>query len=104
MQNRSNIRPCGAQAGAAANSGDDTLVVTLTRGALRALITEAIAELAPSPDKPALRDTSEICRELGISAPTLKKWVDAGRVPCIRMGDVVRYELDAVLAALRAAP
>jgi hypothetical protein len=45
-----------------------------------------------------------MARRLGVSAPSLRRLSRSGLVPYYRMGALLRYDLDAVLGALRQAP
>lgn len=58
------------------------------------------AEPAAPPVATRLLTTSEVCDLLGCSEPTLRKHVRAGRVPALRMGDVLRFDRGEVLAAM----
>jgi excisionase family DNA binding protein len=79
------------------------LVVQLSEADLRQLVADvvqaAVDEVA-RPLPPALLDTEQLCHELGVSAPTVRRMRDEG-MPVVRIGDVYRYELAAVLAWLR---
>lgn len=43
---------------------------------------------------------NEACAYFSISRPTLKRWTDKGKIPVLRVGGVIRYDLDAVSDAL----
>ena len=44
----------------------------------------------------------ELAQRLSISVRTIENWVSAGRIPCIRVGRVTRFEWERVLEALHA--
>ncbi len=52
-------------------------------------------------DAPVLIDRYELSRKLGVSVPTVERYVRAGRIPVVRLGRRTLFELPAVLAALR---
>lgn len=83
-------------------SDDDRLVVTLTLTELRALVRaevrDAIADRSPAP--PPLLDRAGLARALGKSLPSIDRLRKAG-LPCVKVGDVDRFELDRVLEWLR---
>ena len=51
-----------------------------------------------------LIDRTELAEILGVSQPTLRKMVRSGRLPYVQVGDVHRYDVDEVRAALASAP
>jgi hypothetical protein len=71
-------------------------LATLVRNA----VADALAEHEPTSDRPALLDRVALARALGVSASTVDRLRSEG-CPSIRIGDVPRFELDAVLAWLR---
>lgn len=46
-------------------------------------------------------DGRQLCRELGVSRVTLLRRVKDGTIPAIKIGHLVRYDKEAVFAALR---
>ena len=44
----------------------------------------------------------QVALRLSVSVRTLENWVAAGRIPCIRVGRVTRFEWERVLEALHA--
>jgi hypothetical protein len=81
------------------------VVVTLSADELRTLVREAVrvelASVAPASATPAaLVDKRTAAHALGISTTGLDRLTAAGRVPYVRVGDVRRYDLAAVRAAL----
>ena len=48
-------------------------------------------------------DMAEMAGILGVHAKTLARWAREGRIPCIRIGRVVRFRPAEVLAALQQA-
>jgi excisionase family DNA binding protein len=49
----------------------------------------------------ALLEVNDIAAVLGVTRWTIYRWAAQGRIPCIRAGRKVRFELERVLAALR---
>lgn len=73
--------------------------------ALLVELVDILTSTEPTPtDEPAptarLLTSSEVCDLLGCSSPTLHKHVKAGRIPALRVGDVLRFDRAAVLAAM----
>lgn len=52
------------------------------------------------PQKIEIINQAEITKRLGISKPTLIRWVEKGKIPSIRVGKSVRYNWYSVLDAL----
>jgi excisionase family DNA binding protein len=52
------------------------------------------------PNQKTILDTEQLMESLNVTRPTVQKWRDSGRIPFIQVGNVVRYDLDAVLEAL----
>ena len=81
------------------------MVVQLTVGELRALVAEAVAdalaelELGPRPP-PALLTKPQVAHVLGLSVPQVDRLRREG-LPWLRVGDAVRFELDAVMDWVR---
>lgn len=67
-------------------------------------VKEAISEanLDPNilPNQKTILDTDQLMERLNVTRPTVQRWRDSGRIPYIQVGNVVRYDLDAVLEAL----
>lgn len=47
-----------------------------------------------------LIDRKELCKRLSLSTPTIMQWERKGTIPCIRIGESVRYNWPAVIEAL----
>ncbi|WP_158093858.1 helix-turn-helix domain-containing protein [Algoriphagus ratkowskyi] len=45
-------------------------------------------------------DTNEICQRLNLSEPTIVRWRDKGKIPCLRIGTNIRYDWGKVLEAI----
>lgn len=85
---------------------DDSMVVTLTVTELRELVRSevdsALAEaLAGARKPPALLSRAALADALGISLPTVDRMRREQGFPKVRVGDVHKFELAAVLAWLR---
>lgn len=93
--------PAGVES--SAGPAGASMLVTLTAADLRALVVDAVAdvlaELAPG-DAPALLDRRGLARALGCSPDQVDRLRREG-CPELRLGDVPRFELPAVLAWLR---
>lgn len=42
----------------------------------------------------------DLCAFLGLSEPTIIRWRKKGKIPFIQIGSTIRYDIEAVLAAL----
>jgi excisionase family DNA binding protein len=49
----------------------------------------------------ALMEVDEVAAVLGVTRWTIYRWASEGRIPCVRAGRKVRFELERVIAALR---
>lgn len=64
----------------------------------------AVLNITPaSPDhplsaKPVTR--RELCEHFGVTEPTIIRWERRGKIPSMRIGSAVRYDLNAVTRAL----
>lgn len=88
--------------GTGAPENDTTPAFTVTRGELRDLVRAAVAEagLAGVAPTPALLDREGLAFELGCSSGFVDKLRRSG-MPCLRLGDSPRFELEACLSWLR---
>jgi excisionase family DNA binding protein len=66
--------------------------------AVRAVIREELKQLTTLPGQ--LITEKELCDFLDVSTPTIIKWRNKGKIPCIRIGSAVRYDKAAVIKAL----
>ena len=83
-------------------------VIVLTELQLQAMLDGAARRAVETATKagPRLLDLSSLGRELGLSAPSIRKLIDEG-LPFLRCGQLKRFDLGAVcswLAARRTAP
>jgi len=59
---------------------------------------------SPPPQEVRLISARQLCDAIGVSRPTLQRYIDAGRLPApIKLGKVDRWRLRDVEAALDAA-
>jgi excisionase family DNA binding protein len=49
----------------------------------------------------SLLDVDAVAGALGVSRWSIYRWCAAGQIPCIRAGRKVRFDLEAVISALR---
>ena len=79
----------------------ETRLIDLTVSDLQQLIATEVERVAG--DRPPVKflDTSGVCQMLGISPPTLRKLIEEG-LPCVRIGELKRFDPDAVRAWLNA--
>ena len=92
-------RPSGG-VGNGAPQNDNAPAFTVTRGELAALVREAVAaemEAQRAVPKPALLDRDGLGAVLGVSAGMVDKLRRRG-MPCYRLGDSPRFDLEACLA------
>lgn len=86
--------------GNGAPQNDNSPAFTVTRGELAALVREAVAaemEAQRAVPKPALLDRDGLGAVLGVSAGMVDKLRRRG-MPCYRLGDSPRFDLDQCLA------
>lgn len=82
------------------------LVIT-TRTELQAIIIDAVSACLQhkEPAKQATVGkpvtTEELCKHLNISKPTALRYRKKGKIPFIQIGGAIRYDLNAVIAALQ---
>jgi len=95
------VRP-GEGVGNGAAENDTTPAFTVTRGELRALVAEAVAEAleAERPGPPALLTRQQLASVFGCSPSLIDKFLRQG-LPCIRLGDSPRFQVEAALEWLR---
>ena len=70
---------------------------------LRQLIREEMAVNKPSEStKPLIKlsGQKELCTFLNLSEPTIIRWRQKGKIPFLKVGSAIRYDLQAVVAAL----
>jgi hypothetical protein len=72
----------------------------IVRDEVREALTEALADRASSKPAPTLLDRAGLANALGCSLPHVDKLRRQG-MPCIRLGDVPRFELARCLEWLR---
>lgn len=77
----------------------DGLVARVTQDLIDSVV-EAVAELLKQHQAPALLDRQGLARALGVGVDTIDRLRREG-APVLRVGDVPRFELPAVLAWLR---
>ena len=71
--------------------------ISLSVDELKALIREVRDEPQPVKAEPAkqpdfLMDTRSVCQYLGVSAPTLRRFVREGHLPAVRIQSALRYK------------
>jgi len=96
------LRMGSAGVGTGAPENDTAPAFTVTRAELRGLVQQAVLEagvLAREP-VPALLDREGLAFELGCSSGQVDKLRRSG-MPCLRLGDSPRFELEACLSWLR---
>lgn len=49
-----------------------------------------------------LISSDDLAEKLSVKVTTVRAWTRAGKVPCVRIGQTVRYRLSDVLKALEA--
>lgn len=79
---------------------DNAPAFTVTRGELRALVREAVADAAPPSPAPQLLDREGLSIALGCSGSLVDKLRRKG-MPHLRLGDSPRFELERCLEWIR---
>jgi len=54
----------------------------------------------PSSQEKTILDTRQLSEKIDVTVVTIQRWRDRGKIPFFQVGGVIRYDLDAVLAAL----
>ena len=54
------------------------------------------------PTKPILFDIHQLAKALNVGRTTVEKWTRSRRIPSLKLGRVLRYDLKRVMAALEA--
>lgn len=57
-----------------------------------------VKETMPAPVK--LTGQKELCTFLNLSEPTIIRWRQKGKIPFMKIGSAIRYDLNKVIAAL----
>jgi excisionase family DNA binding protein len=55
----------------------------------------AMTRIAPAPE-PLLVSPRQAARLLSVSERTLFTWTKAGKIPCVKLGRLVRYSIDSL--------
>lgn len=87
---------------------EKTVLTSLSLGHLQSLIIDSVNVCLENfnsgspviPKQKTIVDTEQLMERLNVTRPTVQRWRDTGRIPFIQVGNVVRYDLDAVLEAL----
>ena len=87
---------------------EKTVLLSISLGDLQSLIIDSVnvclenldSEYPVSPKQKNILDTEQLMERLNVTRPTVQRWRNTGRIPFIQVGNVVRYDLDAVLEAL----
>jgi excisionase family DNA binding protein len=58
--------------------------------------------VAVTPFEPLLLDIHQLARALNVGRTTIENWTHSRRIPSLKLGRVLRYDLKKVLAALEA--
>ena len=95
-------------AGTPCHGGDERIATAADPTALPLMAREVLASLGfqvivmhSAPPAPRLVEVDEIAAVLGVTRWSVYRWAAQGRIPCVRAGRKVRFELERVIAALR---
>ena len=82
----------------------ETLVSPLEEltDAIRNVVREELSKVSPEDLQPPqdLLTEKEVLKKLGITQPTISKWRQKGKIPFVRVGSSIRYDLGKVIKAL----
>lgn len=67
----------------------------------RPMMEQLLEQVQPQGDGDELLTVEEVAEQLGISVPTVRRFVRAGTLPHVRVGRQIRFDPAAVSAALR---
>jgi excisionase family DNA binding protein len=85
---------------------DQTILISLPINEFQSIIMDCVYNCLSSNKQESLTvvdppvSTRDICTFLDITEPTLIRWRNKGKIPCLRVGRRVLYQKSAVIAAL----
>ena len=80
-----------------------TVDITEIIESLRTIIREELenfkaVSIITNPNKPI--NTTELCKYLGVTEPTILRWRKKGKIPFLQIGPLIRFDLNEVMKAL----
>jgi excisionase family DNA binding protein len=85
----------------ATTAADPSALLLMARELLASLGLQVVVMHSAPPAPPRLIEVDELAAVLGIGRWSAYRWAAQGRIPCVRAGRKVRFELERVIAALR---
>jgi excisionase family DNA binding protein len=85
----------------AATATDPSALPLMAREVFASLGLQVVVMHSAPPAPPRLVEVDEIAAVLGVTRWSVYRWAAQGRIPCVRAGRKVRFELERVIAALR---
>ena len=80
---------------------DPPALPLMARELLASLGLQVVVMHSAPPTPPRLVEVDELAAVLGVTRWSVYRWAAQGRIPCVRAGRKVRFELERVIAALR---
>ena len=93
--------PCHGGDERIATAADPTALPLMAREVFASLGLQVVVVHSAPPAPPRLVEVDEIAAVLGVTRWSVYRWAAQGRIPCVRAGRKVRFELERVIAALR---
>jgi excisionase family DNA binding protein len=93
--------PCHVGDERVATAADPTALPLMAREVLASLGLQVVVMYSAPPAPPRLVEVDELAAVLGVTRWSVYRWAAQGRIPCVRAGRKVRFELERVIAALR---
>jgi excisionase family DNA binding protein len=93
--------PCHVGDERVATAADPTALPLMAREVLASLGLQVVVMHSAPPAPPRLVEVDELAAVLGVTRWSVYRWAAQGRIPCVRAGRKVRFELERVIVALR---
>jgi excisionase family DNA binding protein len=85
----------------AATAADPSALPLMAREILASLGLQVIMVHSAPPAPPRVVEADDVAAVLNVTKWSIYRWAAQGRIPCVRAGRKVRFELERVIAALR---
>ena len=85
----------------AATAADPSALLLMARELLASLGLQVVVMHSAPQAAPRVVEANDVAAVLHVTKWTVYRWASEGRIPCIRAGRKVRFEMERVIAALR---